>query len=175
MKVRKSCRWRHVAGGALAVAMASVVVPQGAIALPCAEPHEQGALQTRILQSDFMIAALSCPVRDEYTRFVEKFRGELRVQGKALRGFFTRVHGTASERRLNRFVTRMANEASHRGATHGATFCADAAARFEAVLAMGPTKLVTFAASQTSAGAHGFESCEAIEPGTTSQQAAQAE
>ncbi len=159
----------------MAMAMMSLVGPQDAVARACAEPHEQGALQMRVLQSEFMIAALSCPIRGEYNQFVEKFRGELRVQGKALRGFFTRVHGNASERRLNRFVTRMANEASHRGATYGATFCADAAARFDAVLAMRPTKLVAYAANQSSVGAHGFESCAAIEPGTASQQAAQAE
>lgn len=159
----------------MAMAMVSLGVPQGAAALTCAEPREQSALQMRVLQTEFMIAALSCPIRSEYNEFVEKFRGELRVQGKALRGFFTRMHGGASERRLNRFVTRMANEASHRGATYGATFCADAAARFNAVLTMRPTQLVAYAANQPSAGAHGFEACVAIEPATASQQSAQAD
>ena len=159
----------------MAIAVVSLGAPQDAAAVACAEPHEQSALQTRVLQTEFMIAALSCPIRLEYNQFVERFRGELRVQGKALRGFFTRVHGNASERRLNRFVTRMANEASHRGATYGATFCADAAARFNAVLAMRPSRLVTYAANQPSANAHGFEACVAIEPATASQQSAEAD
>lgn len=159
----------------MAIAVASLGAPQGAVALTCAEPREHSALQMRVLQTEFMIAALSCPIRGEYNRFVERFRGELRLHGKALRGFFTRMHGGASERRLNRFVTRMANEASHRGATYGATFCADAAARFDAVLAMRPAWLVAYAANQPSANAHGFEACVAIEPATASQQSAQAE
>jgi hypothetical protein len=159
----------------MVMAMAGLGAPQGAVALSCAEPQEQRALQMRVLQTEFMIAALSCPIRGEYNRFVEKFRGELRVQGKALRGFFTRMHGSAGERRLNRFVTRMANEASHRGATYGATFCTDAAARFDAVLTMRPTRLVAYAANQPSATAHGFEACMAIEPATASQQSAKAD
>ena len=43
----------------MAMAMAALGVPQGAVALTCAEPREQSALQMRVLQTEFMIAALS--------------------------------------------------------------------------------------------------------------------
>src|SRR3546814_21001199 len=112
-----------------------------------------------MLQTELVVAALSCNERTRYNAFVNKFKGELGDRGKALKAFFNRAHGKDATRRLNAFVTELANEASQRTIAYQGDFCGDAVQRFAAVLKLQPAELSTFAAAQNTASLHGSEVC----------------
>src|SRR3546814_3141196 len=127
-----------------------------------------------MLQTELVVAALSCNERTRYNAFVNKFKGELGDRGKALKAFFNRAHGKDATRRLNAFVTELANEASQRTIAYQGDFCGDAVQRFEAVLKLQPAELSTFAAAQNTASLHGYEVCtkpkDAAQPESRSEE-----
>src|SRR3546814_4422954 len=110
-----------------------------------------------MLQTELVVAALSCNERTRYNAFVNKFKGELGDRGKALKAFFNRAHGKDATRRLNAFVTELANEASQRTIAYQGDFCGDAVQRFEAVLKLQPAELPTFAAAPNRSEEHTSE------------------
>jgi len=98
-----------------AVAMTIAVSGSGtAHAGSCIKRSEIPAVEARLFQTELMIAALTCQRRQDYNRIIAKFGTELAARGRSLKAVFSRLHGSESERRLNRFVTRLANEASLR-------------------------------------------------------------
>ncbi|MGH6634685.1 MAG: hypothetical protein ACRED0_00615 [Gammaproteobacteria bacterium] len=100
----------------------------------CAQPHEHTALNARVLQTELMVAALSCGNRPLYNAFVRKFRGELGKQGHSLRLFFARHYAGRGEKDLNVFITRLANETSQRSNADRAAFCSQASSLFYQLL-----------------------------------------
>jgi hypothetical protein len=96
---------------------------------------EAEAFAFRRLQSELMVAALSC--RDtrhhkHYNTFVKRFRPALKTNARVLKAYFTRLHGPMATRKLDDYITHLANEASL--ASMGDTnFCANALRRFEAI------------------------------------------
>lgn len=96
----------------------------------CAQPHEHTALSARVLQTELMVAALSCGNRPLYNTFVRKFRDDLVKQGHSLRLFFARHYADRGEKDLNIFITRLANEASQRSNADRAAFCSQASSLF---------------------------------------------
>ncbi len=78
----------------------------------CASAAEKTAFDTRVLQSELMVAALSCGENARYNSFVQKFESELVANGNALRGYFARNYGKSGEDVLDRFITRIANNAA---------------------------------------------------------------
>src|SRR3546814_8789210 len=107
-----------------------------------------------MLQTELVVAALSCNERTRYNAFVNKFKGELGDLGKALKAFFNRAHGKDATRRLNAFVTELANEASQRTIAYQGDFYGDAVQRFEAELKMQPTEPTTLAAQPNTPALH---------------------
>lgn len=67
----------------------------------------------RALQSELMVAALSCSQSRHYNWFAKTYDNQLKNYGTRIMNFFGR-HGAKekSEKMLNDFVTKMANRAS---------------------------------------------------------------
>lgn len=149
---------RRVVCGA---SMLSMLLGGAAVAGVCASPRENAALQTRVLQSELMVAALTCGQRDKYNSFVRRFSGELTDQGSRLKSYFSRAHGGRGTSEMNSLVTNLANEASQRAMGYRGNFCGDFGVLFDSVLNVSPPQLTDFAASRPFANSHGVESCQA--------------
>jgi len=106
------------------------------------------ALAMRVLQSEMMVAGLSCGAKPEYNAFVTKYKKALVQNGDRLKKHFYAEYGSDSGfKKLNSYVTRMANEASVRIATFGPSYCAMALERFDYLLAAPATALETYSAA----------------------------
>ncbi len=114
---------------------------------------ERNALAVRHLQSDMMVAALSCQMRDAYNATVQRFQAELVAHGTVLRALFDRTYGSAGERELNSYITRLANESSAKRIEAGADYCADASDQFAQLDLLPQTQLAAFSASEVSIAA----------------------
>lgn len=145
-----------------AAVVAAALCAAPAAEAACARPAELGGLQARVLQTELMVAALSCGEADRYNAFVKRFRDELVDESKHMQRFFARMYGGGAKRELNSFVTALANNSSQRSLNEAATFCPQAAALLDEALRLDPKQLRRFAAQQSFADSHGFESCEAI-------------
>ncbi len=113
----------------------------------CSDPIDQMAVRTKTLQTELMVAALRCNSNASYNTFVRKFESDLVTQGTRLRAYFERVYGADSERRINRFVTFLANSASLRSLDAGVGYCGNATALFSEVLGEDAGGLAQFAAN----------------------------
>lgn len=96
---------------------------------------EAEAFAFRRLQSELMVAALSC--RDtryhkHYNTFVKRFRPALKINARVLQAYFTRLHGPMATRKLDDYITQLANEASL-ASMADARYCTNALRRFEAI------------------------------------------
>lgn len=147
-------RWnvlRPVTASAVAVAMLGTILGSGpaAAANTCqpagAKSNGEIAIEVRRLQTTLMVAALSCSARANYNDFMINYRPVLQKHGKEIRREFRRRHGRAGDRHLNRFITRLANEASARHNADHDGFCGDAMAVFQKM----ETRRVTLAAFVT--------------------------
>lgn len=138
---------RRVSRGALVAALVgTLVVPAtSAQAAPCAavgtQDLSQGdlSIEVRRLQTNLMVAALSCRARSDYNEFITAHRPSLQSYGKAIQAEFRRRYGRDGSKQLNRFVTRLANEASARSNADRDGFCAEAAGLFEKARTRGMT------------------------------------
>lgn len=132
-----------VLGAALGVALASVGAA-GAYAASCDDKADKAAFHVRSLQTELMVAALTCGARYEYNVFVNKFQKTLIDQGRALKRQFRNTLGGAGERELNAYVTAVANRASERSIHSRDAYCTQAGRTFAALEAMSPTDLAAF-------------------------------
>lgn len=114
---------------------------------PCPRPVEQTALDSRALQIELMVAALSCGKRSNYNAFVKKYQGDLVKHGRCLQSFFQRKHGAAGPRNLNAFITQLANQASHRSSITHTAFCVNSSSLFDRLLSARPIILNELLAS----------------------------
>jgi len=138
----------------------------------CVDSKARAALEMRVLQSELMVAALTCGQRPSYNAFVATFNPYLKDQGGNLRTFFDEAYGENGTFRLNRLVTRLANEASSLTLNQPTSqFCAQAKTRFEAVLAAPPRQLAHMARANASAGMHGYKSCVEVAESNADQPA----
>lgn len=139
--------WRHALFGAAALAVLC-----GLSNTAAAQPlnaREQAALDVRYLQTELMVAALSCGRPDfhqHYNAFVTKFGGSLKRHANVMKSYFSREYGAQGTVQLDRYVTRLANEASLRSMQQAA-FCQDSVHLFERVTAIDPASLDGFSAA----------------------------
>lgn len=109
---------------AIAVCAAAISIGVGAsAATSCMRSNERMAIEVRAMQTDMMVAALSCNARLEYNAFVTRFRSVLASHSHTLNGLFTRMYGKAGEREYLRYTTALANQASLASVTDTAQFC----------------------------------------------------
>lgn len=154
--VTKFARRTKIAAGLISLALIVPTLAQGA---PCAASVDQISLQVRMLQTELMVAALTCNQRTDYNAFVTRFQPELALQGKHLQAFFKQKHGSGAAKALNGFITRIANESSRRGMQKRGEFCRNAASIHAASKTMQPASLVSYAQSQHFANLHGISAC----------------
>lgn len=149
----RSRRWAAV------VALAGMLGSTSVHAQTCAAPDDVRALQVRVLQTELMVAALSCQQQDPYNAFVTRFQPTLAVHGKGLKKFFKRIYGGSATVQLDEFVTRLANEASLRGMKDLRNFCGASLDLFKAIEAVDSASLETFVAAWERRDVHGVLPC----------------
>lgn len=125
----------------------------------CVKRSELPALEARLFQTELMVAALTCKRRQSYNKIIVKFGDELVSRGRALRKTFTRLYGADVDKRLNRFITRLANEASLRS-LQKTKYCDTTVDLFDQTLALQPGTLTAFAIQQPFSKRHGLAVCE---------------
>ena len=124
----------------------------------CKASRSATALAVRTLQSDLMVAALSCNIKAQYNTFATKFQAPLTNNGKALKAEFDKRFGGKATQRLTTYVTELANQASQRMSTQGSNYCAEVAGLFQTVLSLDSVELEGFARSHL-AVMNGVEEC----------------
>ncbi|HSR54999.1 MAG TPA: hypothetical protein VLN73_02075 [Alphaproteobacteria bacterium] len=98
--------------------------------------QEKEAMDFRQLQTELMVAALSCgrpEYRNKYNTFVVRYRPALKRNARILKTIFNRNYGSSGKRRLNSYVTQIANDVSV-VSMERPEFCAVAGRKFNAVL-----------------------------------------
>jgi hypothetical protein len=139
--------WRHALfGAALLTALSAMASPSSA---QPANAREQAALDVRYLQTELMVAALSCGRTDFHTRyntFVAKFGSALKRHSNVMKAYFNRQYGSQGTKQLDAYVTRLANEASLRSMQQ-VSFCQDSSVLFERVTAIDAPSLDGFSAA----------------------------
>lgn len=121
----------------LLLAGLAAIVAGPAIAQTCVQSSERTAFEVRALQSQLMVAALTCQQDSGYNAFVRKFQGELAGSYRAIQGHFRRTAGGGHQRALDGFITTLANEQSQDGIRQGSRFCQNVIPLFQVALAQG--------------------------------------
>jgi len=75
------------------------------------------AFFVRKLQSDMMVAALGCGMRQQYNSFATSYQADLKENSSELLSMFAQQFGSQAQRKHTSFLTGMANDASLRMAT----------------------------------------------------------
>jgi hypothetical protein len=125
---------RFLAGTVIAATLLAAVPSGFALGAECARERDQVALRTRAVQTDFMVAALTCDEKDRYNSFVKRFQPQLIRQGKNLQAYFKRSHGKQGTMELNSMLTKLANLSSTRSIADRAGFCGSARERMSEAL-----------------------------------------
>jgi hypothetical protein len=104
------------------------------------------ALNVRALQTELMVAALTCDEVARYNAFVESRQEELLPYAKRLRATF--------KRRTDTFVTKVANNCSRN------LDCVAAGSLFDTVLSADHPPLETVASTDWASTRHGYRVCK---------------
>ena len=157
-----------VAGVAVA---GSMMAPSLAGAAACFSKAELEASHVRQLQTEFMVAALTCemhPTVDltgKYNAFVQKYKKELGGNAKDLRGHFTRNYGSGNSKAFDAYMTTLANDASMRG-QNMAAYCEVTDQIIDKVLLLKNDDLQPFATT-TVASYSNAEPCKGVAASST--------
>lgn len=133
-------------GAAAIAALFALSSPANADSLSA---RERAALDVRYLQTELMVAALSCGRPDfhqHYNVFVSKFSKSLKQHANVMKNYFNRQYGKQGMKQMDSYVTRLANEASLRSMQQ-VSFCEDSRVLFQRVTSLEPTSLDAFSAS----------------------------
>src|SRR5689334_21256419 len=133
----------------LSLLAAGLLSAELAVAEPCARPADVTAFDVAGLKSKLMVTAITCSQQDRYNDFVQRFRGELMAQERALHTYFTRSVGRRAQRAHDDYITNLANTQSENGIRQGTLFCQQNIGLFTEVLALTKgTDLPAYAASK---------------------------
>ncbi len=122
-----------LAGTALAAVFGAGVAlaQQGA---NCLTAEEATAIKARMLQTELMVATLSCrraiSHEADYNAFMDRHSAELRRYNQVIQQHFGRVGGGNPQRRYDSFTTALANDASNRSLA-SPNFCDETHKLFE--------------------------------------------
>jgi hypothetical protein len=114
---------------------AAIGIAGPAIAQSCVPASERAAFDVRALQSQLMVAALTCNRDADYNAFVRKFQRDLAGSYNTIQGHFRRTAGGGHQRALDGFITQLANEQSQDGIRQGSQFCPNVTPLFQVALA----------------------------------------
>lgn len=112
-----------VLGAVVVVALALGLSSPVAAAPSCASLQEQEAMAVRAFQSQLMVAAVACNQADAYNRFANKYQSIVSAQGNNLKAHFQRAYGGSGEKKLNDFITELANAWSQVHLADMASYC----------------------------------------------------
>ena len=140
------------------VAAAAKKAPAAAPAPACVKGADEMALQIRVVQTDLMVAALSCSASARYNEFVKGNQPVLMAAHTQLTKFFTAKRGGAKA--LNAFITKLANDSSMRSVQNIALFCQETGWLYDAILSPTRGDLPTFIQPLLIAQRHGYQPCE---------------
>ena len=105
----------------LAASLSAVAVPALASSGDCMSASDRTAVQIRQMHVQLMVAALKCDdgtgMRDTYGAYVNKHNSVLSGNAQSLRSLFQKAYGGDSSRQFDRFITRLANDASNQAQT----------------------------------------------------------
>ena len=166
--IRHSRLLSFVTGVALA---GGIVFPSMVSAASCFSKVELEASHVRQLQTEFMVAALTCekhPTVDlvgKYNAFVKKYQKELGGNAKELKGHFARNYGGSQSKVFDAYMTTLANDASTRGKS-SAAFCELTDLKMDKALALRNNNLQPFATT-TVASYSVAEPCKGVVASTT--------
>ena len=119
------------------------------------------ALNTRVLQTELMVAALSCDEKTRYNTFVNTYQSLLTSQSQTLQALFKRVHGGQASTRLNAFITKLANNSSQQVRSRPDDYCVFAVELFDETMASSPRDWGRLAGKPWIVSRHGFQPCVA--------------
>lgn len=155
-------RMNTVARRALATAATFIVLGTAAAsaASSCVAGKDEMALQTRLLQTELMVSALTCKQTTKYNDFVKMHQKELMKAHTQLRSFFNKKYGAkVGGDELNSFITRLANDSSKRSIKNVKLFCETTTVVYDGALASPSAHFGEFAALQPVSQLHGFVPC----------------
>lgn len=133
----------------LAGVAAAMLLPSIASAAGCVQPAEKIAFDIRALQSQLMVAALSCGQQDDYNAFVRKYQNEVATAFRNVAGHFRRTAGSQHQRELDQYITQLANGQSQMSIARGSFFCREQAPLFQAAMtATSPAELAQVSVSR---------------------------
>lgn len=127
----------------------------------CVSDRDLDALNMRVLQTELMVAALSCDQRTQYNNFVTSNRDTLAERGRVLQAFFNRTHGARGEFQLNSFITKIANDTSKDVRSKGDEYCVFTEQLFDEVAAVPSSDLSRVARKSWIIQRHGYQPCVA--------------
>jgi hypothetical protein len=167
MRTENARYWRMIAGGVAAFMICVLSASPGLAAGKakpqlCASDRDWAALNARVLQTELMVAALSCGERQRYNTFVTAYQQVLTDRGQALQALFKRTHGTRATTRLNAFITKLANDASQQVRNKGDEYCVFAGELFDETMATSPRDLNNLTNKPWITSRHGFRPCVAV-------------
>lgn len=126
----------------------------------CASNRDMEGLDVRVLQTELMVAALTCDEKERYNRFITSYQPTLADRSNALRGYFRRAYGGQGEFHMNAFVTRMANDSSTQSWKIRDNYCGFANDLFEEVLNGNPRDINQIASKDWIKQRHGIPACQ---------------
>jgi hypothetical protein len=144
----------------------ALLVPGGTAIAQCLKPKERTAVHVRMLQTELMVAALSCravPGRDftaEYNSFVRKHGDRLVGHARVLQAYFSSTYGSESRRHLDAFITSLANDASRRSMS-SPTFCDESVGLFHEALQVERSDLESWSAMRLASVPVALSACGA--------------
>jgi len=136
--------------------VAEVLSPSG-----CVPADTKAAFQVTALKSQLMVAALSCRQDSQYNGFIERNRPALVAHDKALQQWFQRTYGRQGQRRMDDFITSLANAQSQEGIRQGTSFCGNMTPFFAEVSSAATPQALTTLAAGKSFGAPQASACTA--------------
>lgn len=117
-------------------------------------------MNLRALKSSLMVAALSCGQQASYNAFINKNQGMFTADGGTVKAYFTRAYGGNAEYQLNRFVTKLANEASQLSmGQESVAYCSAMQDTFKKANSLDRGGVTELAAHSQYASLHGIPSC----------------
>jgi hypothetical protein len=122
---------------------------------------ERAAFDVRALQSQLMVAALTCGRQDDYNTFVQRHQQGLMSAYQEVTSHFRRLHGAAAgEQQRDQYVTELANAQSQESNRQRSSFCGNTGPLFQRVLTLRDAgEIARFSASRNTPIFYPLEAC----------------
>ena len=153
-------RWKTLATTTAIATSWLFMASSPAMAAACVTQKEDISLQTRTLQTELMVAALSCNEAARYNAFVKAYRPQLMESHSDISNYFKRTSTGSAKKDTNAFMTHLANDASLRSSKDKAAFCASAKKIFSQTLKPGGVNMARYVQKIDAAQNHGMKACQ---------------